>query len=70
MEGKKFGHVASAVCASVLAIAVCVGVLFGQTALAAAPKEIFLGNVLPMSGPLKTGGESSTEGSAVGCLRN
>jgi branched-chain amino acid transport system substrate-binding protein len=65
MEGKKFGRAASAACASVLAIAVCVGVLFGQTAFAAAPKEILLGNVLPMSGPLKTGGESSTEGSQL-----
>ena len=68
MEGKKSGQT-WAVYASVLAIAVCVGVFSGQTAFAAAPKEILLGNVLPMAG-LRPGGVSSTERNCVGCLRN
>jgi branched-chain amino acid transport system substrate-binding protein len=62
MNAKKLRKALFVLCAPAMALSLLIG-LFGAKTAAAAGKEILLGNVLPMSGPLKTGGEGSTSGS-------
>ncbi len=60
MNARKLRKVLFVLCAQAMALSLLIG-LFGAKTAAAAGKEILLGNVLPMSGPLKTGGEGLDE---------
>ena len=64
MNARKLRKVLFVLCAPPIAVSLLIG-LFGAKTAAAAGKEILLGNLCTMSGPLQTGGESSTSGSEL-----